>query len=143
MLLTLKLSQDMYSGPIMMVMGPVPLQTGPGRDNYWADKAARKTDLYTAHILGMAVGVPVLDPHLQNLEPYSDIQSVRHEHWANEPIYSPEGHPTREYFRRVTLWYKLLMTHLKRDTNLSDEALRQHFHDAAAAERHQRIVNGR
>jgi hypothetical protein len=119
----LKVIQALHKGPIIMVVPPVmPLNVRPGK-TYWEEKHDHLYVGCAAHVLGSALGVPVGLTFIQDLGGVKDGLSVWETHWSLEPILNESGGPTREYFKRLSFWFRMVMKFISEDQERTDESV--------------------
>jgi hypothetical protein len=93
-------AQAMYDGPMVVLMGPLTPKPGLTQQEYWTLKTNHCTAQFLGFLIGLAMGVPVAMLPLQQLmSPQTHNETIRYDHWLDEPIFSSSGVKTREFYR--------------------------------------------
>ena len=64
------------------------------------------------HVIGSALGVPILRMPAQVMEYTPLKEKVYYMGWIPEPLFANNGNHTREYLNRIHLWFELMMHHM-------------------------------
>ena len=97
---TLKACQRDYSGPLILLLGPVRPTSG-GEESYRLLKMGMYRSQNIARLVGKAMGVAVAQMPLQQLETYRGQEWIKFHFWKSAAIYTTEGTPTQEMYRRI------------------------------------------
>jgi hypothetical protein len=114
-----KFCQNYYLGPIVVIIPPATASVNETLASYQI-KVDRLTILQQyAHVLGMAIGTPIIHMPMQGTEKSETGMTLHYLHWIPEPIFSTSGNFTREFMSRMLRWLELLtrfMTHAATNT---------------------------
>jgi hypothetical protein len=114
-----KFCQNYYLGPIIVIIPPAIASVNETLASYQI-KIDRLTILQQyAHVLGMAIGTPIIHMPMQGTEKSETGMTLHYLHWIPEPIFSTSGNFTREFMSRMLRWLELLtrfMTHAATNT---------------------------
>jgi hypothetical protein len=111
-------AQAMYDGPMVVLMGPLTPKPGLTQQEYWTLKTNHCTAQFLGFLIGLAMGVPVAMLPLQQLmSPQTHNETIRYDHWLDEPIFSSSGVKTREFYRRLEFCIHQITDSLKQTDN--------------------------
>jgi hypothetical protein len=111
-------AQAMYVGPMVVVMGPLTPKPGVTQQEYWALKTNHCTAQFLGFLIGLAMGVPVAMLPLQQLmSSQAHNETIRYDHWLDEPIFSSSGVKTREFYRRLEFCIHQITDSLRQTDN--------------------------
>jgi hypothetical protein len=111
-------AQAMHNGPMVVLMGPLTPKPGIGQQEYWSLKTNHCTAQFLGFLIGLAMGVPVAMLPLQQLmSTQNQNEIIRYDHWVDEPIFSPSGVKTREFYRRFEFCLNKITDFLRKTEN--------------------------
>ena len=96
--------QEQYSGPIVVLIAPVTSRMHDTPDVYQQKKDRLANIQYYGHLIGQALGVPIIHISAQTTEYTEDGLSLFYSNWYHEPLVTSGGTVTREYYNRVSYW---------------------------------------
>ena len=103
-------AQATYKGPIVVVVGPVRPYRGESQKSFMERKREHKKLCVTALAIGHALGVPVTICNITDMGPDSESVPCVGLGWRPEALYNRKGQPTREYYRRLSIWMRNRMS---------------------------------
>jgi len=96
--------QEQYSGPIVVLIAPVTSRMHDTPDIYHQKKDRLAIMQYNGHLIGQALGVPIIHISAQTTEYTEDGLGLFYNSWYHEPLVTSGGTVTREYYNRVNYW---------------------------------------
>ena len=104
--------QATYSGPIVGLISPVLGVEGDTLEIYYRKKERLAVKQVAGHLIGQALGVPILHIPVQVTEYTNSDAGLCYPYWNQEPIVTDTGSPTREYFQRLEMWFDYVLLNL-------------------------------
>ena len=108
----LRYCQSKYNGPIIGIIPPVLGVKGDTHEIYYRKKERLAIKQKVGHLIGQALGVPIIHIPAQITEYTECDAGLCYPHWNQEPLVTDVGSPTREYFQRVELWFDYFLANL-------------------------------
>jgi hypothetical protein len=100
--------QTSYGGALILVLGPVMPYANEQLDRYKTLKEKANQFALFAKTLGRILGVPVVQTLVQTTYNADLGCYMSHRWWLNMPLFNRMGHPTEEFFRRLSVELKLV-----------------------------------
>jgi len=96
--------QTNYGGLIIPVLGLHRPDKGETTAKYLESKYRLISCIGGAFATGRWLGIPVDLPNIQNGAPHRESQRKFSPPWRNEPLFNIDAEPTREWYRRITIY---------------------------------------
>ena len=96
--------QEQYSGPIIILFAPVTTRMFDTPDIYHQKKDRLAIAQKYGHLIGQALGVPIIHITAQITEYTENGLGLFYSHWYHEPLVTSAGTVTREYYNRISYW---------------------------------------
>jgi len=93
-----------YGGLIIPVLGLHRPDKGETTAKYLESKYRLTSCFGGAFAAGRWLGIPVDLPNIQNGAPHRESQRKFSPPWRNEPLFNSDAEPTREWYRRITIY---------------------------------------
>ena len=104
--------QEQYSGPIIVLIAPVTARTHDTPDNYLQKKDRLAITQYYGHLIGQALGVPIIHISAQVTEYTKNGLGMFYNTWYHEPLVTSGGTVTREFYNRIDYWMDKFLLHV-------------------------------
>jgi len=99
--------QESYMGPIVVVIPPVVPDDRDTPTTYITKKTKLSQIQNYGHLVGNALGVPIIHMPIQVTEYLATGESMHYHFWSPEPLFTSRGNVTREFQLRLHVWFDL------------------------------------
>jgi hypothetical protein len=100
--------QTGYGGALILLLGPVMPYANEQLDRYKTLKEKANKFALFAKTLGKVLGVPIVQTLVQTTYNADLGCYMSHRWWLNMPLFNRMGHPTEEFYRRLSVELKLV-----------------------------------
>jgi len=97
--------QTNYGGLIIPVLGLYKPRKGETSGHYLASKYRLASCYSGAFAVGRWLGIPVDIPNIQNSVESRESHRKFSPSWQNEPLFNSDAEPTREWYRRLAIYF--------------------------------------
>ena len=109
----IKVVQELYKGPLVVVVAPASHIDGATQHDYLKSKQQNASLQVMIYMLGYGYGVPVLMTPIQQIEGENSPLVIKHDHWEDEPLYSSNLVKTREFYGRLAYVLSMASTFIR------------------------------